>query len=74
MRDLKMTERLILAVGTEGNQEIGEVADYIVRIPEADPFSHPFLTVIPLQLFAYYVALMRGMDVTSKPARSAATT
>jgi glutamine---fructose-6-phosphate transaminase (isomerizing) len=73
MRDLKTSERLILAIGTEGDQEIGAVADYVVRIPEADVFSNPFLTVIPLQLFAYYVASMRGIDLASKPVKSATT-
>jgi len=43
--------------------EIGADADSIVPIPETDPLFQPSLSVVPMQTFAYYVALMRGCDV-----------
>ncbi|GAB5496676.1 MAG: glutamine--fructose-6-phosphate transaminase (isomerizing) [Phycisphaerales bacterium] len=53
----------VIAVATEGDTEIKDVADDILWVPEiAEPLS-PLLTVIPLQLMAYYAALLRGHDV-----------
>jgi len=53
----------VIAVATEGDGEITECADDILYVPPScDRFS-PMLTVIPLQLFAYYVAVKRGCDV-----------
>lgn len=53
----------VLAVATEGNDEIKQCADDVIYVPPCcDRFS-PMLTVIPLQLFAYYIAVKRGCDV-----------
>ncbi|MDP2899064.1 MAG: glutamine--fructose-6-phosphate transaminase (isomerizing), partial [bacterium] len=53
----------VLAVATEGDDEIKGCADDVIYVPPCcDRFS-PMLTVIPLQLFAYYVAVKRGCDV-----------
>jgi glucosamine--fructose-6-phosphate aminotransferase (isomerizing) len=53
----------VIAVATEGDQEITQCADDVLYVPPCcDRFS-PMLTVIPLQLFAYYVAVKRGCDV-----------
>ena len=53
----------MFAVVTEGDAEITEMADQTVTIPETiDPLT-PLLSVIPLQLLAYYVAVRRGCDV-----------
>ena len=53
----------IIAVATEGDTRITEVADHVFWIPEAPPTLLPLLTVLPLQLFAYHVADLRGTDV-----------
>ncbi len=63
IRELSKGERLVLAVASDGDGEIAGIADYVVRIPEAEAWSNPFLTVVPLQLFAYYAALLRGIEV-----------
>ncbi len=54
----------VLALTTEGyREEMGKVANGLVTIPDTHPMLLPSLGVVPLQLFAYYVALMRGCDI-----------
>jgi len=53
----------IIAVATEGDTRAADIADHVFWIPEAPPSLLPLLTVLPLQLFAYHVADLRGTDV-----------
>ena len=53
----------VLAVATEGDVEVAARADEIVFVPETHPLLTPLLTVIPLQLLAYYIAVLRGCNV-----------
>ncbi|MFH1531697.1 MAG: glutamine--fructose-6-phosphate transaminase (isomerizing) [Pseudomonadota bacterium] len=53
----------IIAVATEGDTRVTDIADHVFWIPDAPPMLLPLLTVIPLQLFAYHVADLRGTDV-----------
>ncbi len=53
----------IVAIATEGDPTIAEIARKVFYIPPADPLLTPILTVIPLQLIAYYIAVRRGCDV-----------
>lgn len=53
----------ILAVTGEGNTEIEKAADYVIYVPETDPLFMNSLAIIPLQLFAYYIAVGKGCDV-----------
>ena len=54
----------VLALTTEGKrEELGKTANGVFAIPEAHPLLLPCLGTVPLQLFAYYVALMRGCDI-----------
>jgi glucosamine--fructose-6-phosphate aminotransferase (isomerizing) len=53
----------VIAVATEGDVEIGEHADEVVRIPPLDWMLQPLLAVIPLQLLAYRIARLRGLNV-----------
>ena len=53
----------ILAVTNEENVEIEKVADYVIYIPQTNPYFANSLAIIPLQLFAYYVAVGKGCDV-----------
>jgi glucosamine--fructose-6-phosphate aminotransferase (isomerizing) len=53
----------VIAVATEGDTEIGDVADAVVWVPDTHESLSPVLAVIPLQLFAYYTAVARGTDV-----------
>ena len=63
VEEVKVRDGIVIAVATEGDHEITEKADYTVYIPDADPLVNPILSTIPLQLFAYYIALLRGCDV-----------
>jgi len=53
----------VIAIATEGNVEIGEHADEVVRIPAIDWMLQPLLAVIPLQMLAYGIARLRGLNV-----------
>jgi glucosamine--fructose-6-phosphate aminotransferase (isomerizing) len=53
----------IIALATEGDQQIGQVADDVIYIPETLEPVYPLLATIPLQLFAYHIAVARGCDV-----------
>ena len=53
----------VIAVATEGDQEVAEKADDVIWIPAASRYLTPVLAVIPLQLLAYHMAVLRGCDV-----------
>ncbi|HLA16314.1 MAG TPA: glutamine--fructose-6-phosphate transaminase (isomerizing) [Candidatus Limnocylindrales bacterium] len=53
----------VIAVATEGDREIESVADAVIWVPDTHEALSPVLAVIPLQLFAYYMAVARGTDV-----------
>lgn len=63
MQEVKARGGRILAIATEGNEEIGELADDVVYIPRVLEMLSPAIAVIPLQLFAYYFGLAHGRDV-----------
>ena len=52
-----------LIIATEGDQEASEVADDIIFVPKTMELLEPLLNTIPLQLFAYYIAVELGRDV-----------
>lgn len=53
----------IIAIATEGDQAIPRIADHTIFIPDAPELLSPLLEIVPLQLFAYYMAVYRGLDV-----------
>ena len=53
----------VIAVGTEGGEALAPLADDILWVPDAPDYLLPVLTVIPLQLLAYHIAVARGCDV-----------
>ncbi len=54
---------VVISVGTEGDDRLAEVSDYVLWVPETPWLLSPVVTTIPLQLLAYYVADLRGTDV-----------
>lgn len=54
---------IVLAVATEGDERIPTLVDYVFWIPRTPWLLSPITTVIPLQLFAYHIATLRGLDV-----------
>ena len=53
----------VIAIGAEGDALLASKADHVIEVPPTLPLLQPVLTVIPLQIFAYYMALRRGCDV-----------
>ena len=53
----------IIALATEGDKQIGKVANDVIYLPKALELIYPILAAVPLQLFAYYIAVARGCDV-----------
>ena len=53
----------VIAITDEGNGELDELCEYVLRIPQTEEFLSPLLTVIPLQLLSYHIAVMRGCHV-----------
>ena len=63
MEEVKARKGKVIAIATEGDSDIKNHANDIIYVPEIDEMFYPILTVIPLQLFAYHVAVLRGCDV-----------
>lgn len=63
IQELTARNGRIIAVATEGNEEIQRMVDDVIFVPRTLPFLTPILSVIPLQLFAYHVARVRGCDI-----------
>lgn len=63
IKEVKARGAVVVALAFEGNTEIEKEADYVVYIPKVEPIFASSIAVIPLQLFAYYVANAKGCDV-----------
>jgi len=63
IREVKARGAYVIAVAKEGNQEIQKAADAVITIPDTFDELTPILSVIPLQLLSYYIAVARGCDV-----------
>lgn len=63
IQEVKARKGVVIAIVTEGDTTIKELADYVIEVPYSDFALAPLLTVIPLQLIAYYIAVMRGCNV-----------
>jgi len=53
----------VIALASEGDQQVPKLADHTIYIPHAPELLSPILEIVPLQLFAYYMAIKRGLDV-----------
>ena len=63
IQEIKARNGLVLALATEGNEEIKNIVDDVLYIPKTLEMLTPILAAIPLQLFAYYMGVLRGYDV-----------
>ena len=63
IEEIKSRGGPVVAVVMEGEDRVVQIADAIFHIPQCTDLLHPFLSVLPLQLFAYYVADLKGTDV-----------
>jgi glutamine---fructose-6-phosphate transaminase (isomerizing) len=63
LREVKSRDGIAIVLGTRPDEEVAAIADHVVLAPETIPELQPILSVVPLQLFAYHVAVRRGCDV-----------
>jgi glucosamine--fructose-6-phosphate aminotransferase (isomerizing) len=63
LKEVKARSGVVIAIATEGDNEIKESADHVVYIPPAPEVLAPILEIVPLQLLAYHIAVRRGCDV-----------
>lgn len=63
IQEIKARKGPVIAIATEGNEEIKKIVDDIIYIPKTLEMLTPMLTVIPLHLFAYYIANELGYDI-----------
>lgn len=63
IQEVKARKGIIISIITEGDEKIKEMSDYSIEIPETEEPLTPLLSVIPLQLLAYHIAVMRECDV-----------
>lgn len=63
IQEVKARKGKIIAIVTEGDEDVKSMADYVIEIPECDEILVPLVSVVPLQLLAYHIAVMRGCNV-----------
>ena len=63
VQEVKARKGIVISIVCEGDVEIAKLSDYFIEIPETEDPLTPLLSVIPLQLLSYHIALMRGCDV-----------
>ncbi len=63
LKEVKARSGVVIALATEGDEEIKEAADHVLYVPVAPEELSPILEIVPLQLLAYHIAVRRGCDV-----------
>jgi glucosamine--fructose-6-phosphate aminotransferase (isomerizing) len=63
IEQVKARDGIVIAVVSEGDAELATKAGHVIEVPEAPALLLPALTVVPLQLLAYHIAVLRGCDV-----------
>lgn len=63
IQEIKSRKGKIIAIVTEGDEQVTELADHVIEVPETLESLTPLLTTIPLQLLSYHIAVMRGCNV-----------
>jgi glucosamine--fructose-6-phosphate aminotransferase (isomerizing) len=63
LEEIKARGGPVIAIASEGDEEVAAMADDVIFVPEVPEYLQPLVTVVPLQLLAYHIALLRGCDV-----------
>jgi len=63
LKEVKARSGVVIALATEGDEEMKEAADHVLYVPAAPDELSPILEIVPLQLLAYHIAVRRGCDV-----------
>ena len=62
-KEVKARDAVVIGIAAAGDEELEKYVDHVIHVPETDELLIPILTVVPLQLLAYYAAITRGCDV-----------
>ena len=63
IQEIKARKGRVIAVVTEGDEQVRKIADYVIEVPQTEECLTPLLTVVPLQILAYHIAVVKGCDV-----------
>ncbi|TLX70949.1 glutamine--fructose-6-phosphate transaminase (isomerizing) [Labilibacter sediminis] len=63
IQEVKARNGKVIAIVTEGDETIKKLADHVIEVPDCHEAIAPLLTVVPLQIISYHIAVMRGCDV-----------
>ena len=63
VQEVKARKGKIIAVVNKGDTQIKALADHVIEVPETEEILSPLITIVPLQLLAYHIAIMRGCNV-----------
>jgi glucosamine--fructose-6-phosphate aminotransferase (isomerizing) len=63
VQEVKARKGKIIAVVNKGDTHISSLADHVIEVPETEEILSPLITIVPLQLLAYHIAIMRGCNV-----------
>ena len=63
IEEIKARKAPVLAIATEGDKEITKIVDDVLYVPKVHPILQPIVSVIPLQLLAYYIGIEKGLNV-----------
>jgi glucosamine--fructose-6-phosphate aminotransferase (isomerizing) len=63
LEEIKARGGPVIAIACEGDEEVADRADDVIYVPEVPEYLQPLVTVVPLQLLAYHIAVLRGCDV-----------
>ena len=63
LKEVQARSGKLIAIATEGDEKIRHLTDQVIEVPKVSDLFSPIINVVPLQLFAYFVADLRGLDV-----------
>jgi glutamine---fructose-6-phosphate transaminase (isomerizing) len=63
IKGFKRQSAPVIAIASQGDEEMSKLADHTIFVPQASELLSPILEIVPLQLFAYYMAVRKGLDV-----------
>jgi glucosamine--fructose-6-phosphate aminotransferase (isomerizing) len=63
LEEVKARGGPVIAIAAEDDQHVASLADDVIRVPHVVEYLQPMVTIIPLQLLAYHIAVLRGCDV-----------
>ena len=63
IKEVKARDAVVIGIASEGDEELEKYVDHVMKVPATDELLSPILSVVPLQLLAYYAAITRGTDV-----------